>query len=216
MAIVSVIAITSIYYYLEPKLPAIDVLKDVQLQVPLRVYSSEKLLIAEFGEMKREPVLYDEIPELLIQAVISSEDESFFEHPGVDYKGILRAVVNLIKTGKKGQGGSTITMQVARNFFLTRDKTYIRKVNEIFLSLKIEKELSKQDIMQLYMNKIYLGHRSYGVAAASKVYYGKPLDELSLAQYAMIAGLPKAPSKYNPITNSKRTTIRRDYVLRRM
>ena len=216
MAIVSVIAITSIYYYLEPKLPAIDVLKDVQLQVPLRVYSSEKLLIAEFGEMKREPVLYDEIPKLLVQAVISSEDESFFEHPGVDYKGILRAVVNLIKTGKKGQGGSTITMQVARNFFLTRDKTYIRKVNEIFLSLKIEKELSKQDIMQLYMNKIYLGHRSYGVAAASKVYYGKPLDELSLAQYAMIAGLPKAPSKYNPITNSKRATIRRDYVLRRM
>ncbi len=216
MAIISVIANTSIYYYLEPKLPAIDILKDVQLQVPLRVYSSENLLIAEFGEMKREPVLYDEIPKLLLQAVISSEDESFFEHPGVDYKGILRAVVNLITTGKKGQGGSTITMQVARNFFLTRDKTYIRKLNEIFLSLKIEKELSKQDIMQLYMNKIYLGHRSYGVAAASKVYYGKPLDELSLAQYAMIAGLPKAPSKYNPITNSKRATIRRDYVLWRM
>lgn len=216
ISIVSVITITMIYYYIEPQLPKTDVLKDVQLQVPLRVYSAEGFLIAEFGEMKREPVLYDDVPKLLIQAIISSEDESFFDHPGVDYKGILRAVVNLIKTGKKGQGGSTITMQVARNFFLTRDKTYIRKINEIFLSLKIEKELSKQEIMQLYLNKIYLGHHSYGVAAASKVYYGKPLSELSLEQYAMIAGLPKAPSKYNPITNLQRATIRRDYVLRRM
>ncbi|MCK5665835.1 MAG: transglycosylase domain-containing protein, partial [Thiotrichaceae bacterium] len=148
IAIISVITITTIYYYLEPQLPEVDILKDVQLQVPLRVYSAEKLLIAEFGEMKREPALYRDIPQQLIHAVISSEDESFFEHPGVDYKGLLRAVVNLIKTGRKGQGGSTITMQVARNFFLTRDKTYIRKVNEIFLSLKIEKELSKQEIMQ--------------------------------------------------------------------
>ncbi|MCP3850819.1 MAG: penicillin-binding protein 1A [Gammaproteobacteria bacterium] len=210
------ITITSTYFYLEPKLPEIDVLKDVQLQVPLRVYSSDNKLLAEFGEMKREPVSYDEIPETLIQAFISAEDESFFSHPGVDYKGILRAVVNLIKTGKKGQGGSTITMQVARNFFLTRDKTYIRKLNEIFLSLKIEKELSKQEIMALYMNKIYLGHRSYGIAATAKTYYGKPLDELSLEQYAMIAGLPKAPSKYNPITNPERATIRRNYVLSRM
>ncbi len=216
VAMVSVITITSTYFYLEPKLPEINVLKNVQLQVPLRVYSSDNKLLAEFGEMKREPVSYDEIPETLIQAFISAEDESFFSHPGVDYKGILRAVVNLIKTGKKGQGGSTITMQVARNFFLTRDKTYIRKLNEIFLSLKIEKELSKQEIMALYMNKIYLGHRSYGIAASAKTYYGKPLDELSLEQYAMIAGLPKAPSKYNPITNPKRATIRRNYVLSRM
>ena len=133
IATISVITITSVYYYLEPKLPEIDVLKDVQLQVPLRVYSSDNKLLAEFGEMKREPVLYSEIPEQLIQAVISAEDESFFYHPGVDYKGILRAVVHLIKTGTKGQGGSTITMQVARNFFLTRDKTYIRKINEIFV-----------------------------------------------------------------------------------
>jgi len=216
IALFSVITITSVYYYLEPKLPEVDVLKDVQLQVPLRVYSADNKLMAEFGEMKREPIQYNDIPEQLIQAVISAEDESFFLHPGVDYKGILRAVVHLIKTGTKGQGGSTITMQVARNFFLTRDKTYIRKVNEIFLSLKIEKELSKQEIMQLYMNKIYLGHRSYGIAAAAKVYYGKPLDSLSLEQYAMIAGLPKAPSKFNPITNPERATIRRDYVLSRM
>ena len=216
IALISVITITSAYFYLEPGLPKINVLKDVQLQVPLRVYSADNKLIAEFGEKKREPLQYFEIPEQLIQAVISAEDEDFFNHPGVDYKGILRAVVHLIKTGTKGQGGSTITMQVARNFFLTRDKTYIRKINEIFLSLKIEKELSKQDIMALYMNKIYLGHRSYGVAAAAKVYYGKPIDDLSLEQYAMIAGLPKAPSRFNPITNPQRATIRRNYVLDRM
>ena len=216
VAVISVISITSAYFYLEPQLPEIDVLKDVQLQVPLRIYSTDNKLLAEFGEMKREPVDYHEIPERLIQAVIAAEDESFFSHPGVDYKGLLRAVVYLIKTGSKGQGGSTITMQVARNFFLTRDKTYIRKINEIFLSLKIEKELSKQEIMALYMNKIYLGHRSYGVAAAAKVYYGQPLDKLSLEQYAMIAGLPKAPSKFNPVTNPQRATIRRNYVLSRM
>ena len=216
IAITSVITITAAYFYFKPGLPEIDVLKDVQLQVPLKVFSADNQLLAVFGEKKREPVSYEEIPERLIQAVISAEDESFFVHPGVDYKGILRAVVHLIQTGKKGQGGSTITMQVARNFFLTRDKTYIRKINEIFLSLKIEKELSKQEIMQLYMNKIYLGHRSYGVAAAAKVYYGKPLDSLSLEQYAMIAGLPKAPSKYNPITNPQRATQRRNYVLGRM
>ncbi|MCK5696695.1 MAG: penicillin-binding protein 1A [Gammaproteobacteria bacterium] len=212
----SVIAITSAYFYFDPKLPKIDVLKNVQLQVPLRVYSSDNKLLAEFGEIKREPIHFHEIPKTLINAVISAEDESFFFHPGIDYKGILRAMVHLAKTGKKGQGGSTITMQVARNFFLTPNKTYIRKIKEIFLSLKIEKQLSKQEIMALYMNKIYLGHRSYGVAAASKVYYGKELKDLSLEQYAMIAGLPKAPSKFNPITNSKRATIRRNYVLSRM
>ncbi len=215
-AIISVITITSIYFYLEPTLPDIEVLKDVKLQVPLRVYSADKKLIAEFGEMKREPVEYQDIPKQLVQAVIAAEDENFFKHPGVDYKGILRAMVHLIKTGQKGQGGSTITMQVARNFFLSRDKTYIRKLNEIFLSLKIEKLLSKEDIMALYMNKIYLGHHSYGVAAAAKTYYGKPLQELSLEQFAMIAGLPKAPSRYNPVTNPERATIRRNYVLDRM
>ncbi len=216
IALLSVITITSAYFYFEPKLPEIDSLKNVQLLVPLRVYSADHKLLAEFGEIKREPITYNEIPKTLIQAVIAAEDESFFQHPGVDYKGLLRAVVHLIKTGTKGQGGSTITMQVARNFFLTRDKTYIRKINEIFLSLKIEKQLTKQEIMALYMNKIYLGHRSYGVAAAAKVYYGKVLSDLSLDQYAMIAGLPKAPSKYNPVTNSKRATIRRNYVLSRM
>ncbi len=215
-AIIAVIAITAIYFYLEPGLPDIEVLQDVKLQVPLRVFSSDNKLIAEFGEMKRQPVAYKNIPKQLVQAVIAAEDENFFQHPGVDYKGILRAIVNLIKTGQKGQGGSTITMQVARNFFLTRDKTYIRKLNEIFLSLKIEKLLSKEDILALYMNKIYLGHRSYGVAAAANTYYGLPLQDLSVEQYAMIAGLPKAPSRFNPVTNPERATIRRNYVLDRM
>jgi penicillin-binding protein 1A len=216
VALISVISITSAYLYLEPTLPEIDVLKDVQLQVPLRVYSKDDKLIAEFGEKKRQPLQYNEIPDTMIQAIIAAEDESFFYHPGVDYKGILRALAHLIMTGTRGQGGSTITMQVARNFFLTREKTYIRKINEIFLSLKIEKQLTKQEIMALYLNKIYLGHRSYGVAAAAQVYYGKSIDDLTLEQYAMIAGLPKAPSRFNPVTNSTRATIRRNYVLRRM
>ena len=216
IAILSVISVTSAYIYFEPKLPDIDTLKDIKLIVPLRVYSSDNKLLAEFGNTKREPISYKAIPKTFIQAIISAEDENFFHHPGVDYKGILRAVVHLLKTGKKGQGGSTITMQVARNFFLTRNKTYLRKINEIFLSFKIEKELSKQEIMALYVNKIFLGHRSYGIAAASKVYYGKKLSDLSLEQYAMIAGLPKAPSTFNPITNPKRATVRRNYVLSRM
>jgi len=204
------------YIYLAPGLPEIDTLKDVQLQTPLRVFSREGALIAEFGEKKRSPLKYAEVPDLMVKAVLAAEDDRFFEHPGVDYQGILRAVVHLVKTGRKGQGGSTITMQVARNFFLSREKTYLRKLNEIFLALKIERELSKQEILELYLNKIYLGTRSYGVAAASQVYYGKNINDLTVDQFAMIAGLPKAPSKYNPIANKKRATIRRNYVLGRM
>ncbi len=234
VALISVIAITVTYYafqihklpdvlqpdkipeILQPQLPEIDSLKDVQLQVPLRVYSAEKQLMAEYGEKKREPLPYDAFPQQLIQAVIAAEDENFFTHPGVDYHGILRAVVNLLRTGKRGQGGSTITMQVARNFFLSPEKTYIRKIKEILLSINIERELDKTDIMALYLNKIYLGQRAYGAAAAAKVYYGKPLHDLSLEQLAMIAGLPKAPSRYNPISNKQRATQRRNYVLNRM
>jgi penicillin-binding protein 1A len=149
-------------------------------------------------------------------AFIAAEDDRFYEHPGVDYQGLVRAALNLLLTGEKGQGGSTITMQVARNFFLTREKTYLRKVNEILLALKIERELSKGQVLELYLNKIYLGNRAYGVGAASQVYYGVPAEQLTLAQTAMIAGLPKAPSRYNPIANPERALIRRDYVLRRM
>ena len=204
------------YFYLNPKLPSIEGLSDVQLQVPLRIYSSDGALMGEFGEKRRTPKKLDEIPQLMQQAFLSAEDDRFFEHPGVDYQGILRAVVNLIMTGERGQGGSTITMQLARNFYLSSEKTYLRKLNEILLALKIENELSKEKILELYLNKIYLGNRSYGVAAAAQIYYGVELDELTLSQIAMIAGLPKAPSTYNPIVNPKRATIRRDYVLSRM
>jgi len=216
LGVLGALALLGAYLYISPRLPEIDALKDVRLQVPLRVYASKGELIAEFGEMKRSPLKYDEFPQYLIEAVLASEDDRFFEHPGVDYQGILRAVYYLITTGKKGQGGSTITMQVARNFYLSREKTYLRKLNEIFLALKIEKELSKETILALYLNKIYLGKRAYGFAAASQVYYGKPIAELSLTELAMIAGLPKAPSRYNPIVNPERARIRRNYVLRRM
>ncbi len=214
--ILGVSAIFGVYLYLSPDLPSIETLKEVKLQVPLRVYTADKKLISEFGEMKRSPLTFDEIPQSMIDAILSAEDNRYFEHPGVDYQGILRAVINLAMTGKKSQGGSTITMQVARNFFLSSEKTYLRKINEIFLSFKIESELSKEEILELYLNKIYLGHRSYGVAAAAQVYYGKTMEQLSIAETAMIAGLPKAPSRFNPITNLKRAVTRRNYVLGRM
>ncbi|HEY9148575.1 MAG TPA: penicillin-binding protein 1A [Gammaproteobacteria bacterium] len=214
--LLGLVAGAGLYLYLVPKLPEIDALKDVRMQVPLRVYSRDGKLIAEFGEMKRIPLRYDQLPEQMVQAVLAAEDNRFFEHPGVDYQGLMRAAFHLIRTGERGQGGSTITMQVARNFFLSREKTYTRKLNEILLSLKIEQELSKEQILELYLNKIYLGKRAYGAAAAAQVYYGKELDQLNLAQLAMIAGLPKAPSAYNPIINPERALLRRNYVLRRM
>ncbi|HEB81525.1 MAG TPA: penicillin-binding protein 1A [Gammaproteobacteria bacterium] len=204
------------YFYLNPKLPSIEGLSNVQLQVPLRIYSSDGALMGEFGEKRRTPKKLDEIPALMQQAFLSAEDDRFFEHPGVDYQGILRAAMHLVMTGERGQGGSTITMQLARNFYLSSEKTYLRKLNEILLALKIERELNKEKILELYLNKIYLGNRSYGVAAAAQIYYGVDLDDLTLAQIAMIAGLPKAPSTYNPIINPERAIIRRNYVLGRM
>ena len=209
-------ALAAAYYYLEPDLPDIDNLRDVRLQVPLKVLSQDGMLIGEFGEKRRNPLGFDQIPERMVQAFLSAEDANFFHHPGVDYRGLLRAGLQLALTGKKKQGGSTITMQVARNFYLSRKKTYTRKLSEIFLALRIEKELSKQEILELYLNKIYLGHRSYGVGAAARVYYGKQVDELDLAQTAMIAGLPKAPSSFNPLANPPRALERRNYVLDRM
>lgn len=204
------------YFTLAPKLPEVDVLRNIQLQVPMRVYTADGVLIAEYGEKRRIPLRYQQIPEAMIQAFVAAEDDRFFEHPGVDYQGLLRAVLNLVLTGERSQGGSTITMQVARNFFLSSEKTYLRKANEILLALKIERELSKEQILELYLNKIYLGNRAYGVGAAAQVYYGRPVSELSLAEVAMIAGLPKAPSAYNPVANPERAMVRRGYVLRRM
>jgi len=206
----------SIYLYLEPKLPSTTNLQHIRFQVPLRIYSADNKLLAEFGEKRRIPLSYEEVPENMVQAFLAAEDDRFFEHPGVDYHGLLRAAFQLLTTGKRKQGGSTITMQVARNFYLSSEKTFTRKLNEILLSLRIENELSKQEILELYLNKIYLGHRAYGVGAAAQVYYGKTIGDLNLAQIAMIAGLPKAPSRYNPITNASRALQRRDYVLNRM
>ena len=215
-AIVLAAGTGAVYWYLEPKLPSAEILRDVQLQVPLRVYARDGELIAEFGEQRRTPLRRDELPERLVQAFLASEDERFYHHPGVDWQGLTRAVVHLVRTGEKGPGGSTITMQVARNFFLGREKTYIRKLNEILLALKIEREFTKDEILELYANKIFLGQRAYGVGAAAEVYYGRPVSELTLAQIAMIAGLPKAPSRFNPIANPDQGVARRAYVLRRM
>jgi penicillin-binding protein 1A len=215
-ALLGTAAILGAYYYLAPDLPAAESLKEVRFQVPLRVYSADGRLIAEFGEKRREPLSFQQIPPTMVSAFLAAEDDAFFSHPGVDYRGLLRAGVQLALTGEKRQGGSTITMQVARNFFLSPEKTYLRKLNEIFLAIKIEQQLGKEEILSLYLNKIYLGHRSYGVGAAAQIYYGKRVDELDLAQTAMIAGLPKAPSRYNPVTDPERALIRRNYVLGRM
>jgi penicillin-binding protein 1A len=204
------------YLVVARDLPSIEAMRDIRLQVPMRVYSRDGLLISEFGEMRRTPIRYHETPDLMIKAILAAEDDRFFEHPGVDYQGLIRAALNLIRTGEKTQGGSTITMQVARNIFLSSEKTYLRKLSEIFLALKIEHELSKEEILELYLNKIYLGNRAYGVAAAAQTYYGANVDDLTLAQMAMIAGLPKAPSTANPIADPERAVQRRNYVLRRM
>ncbi len=204
------------WWYLDKHLPSPESLRGVQWQVPLQVYTQDGRLIGEFGEKRRTPLRRSEIPQRMIHAFIASEDDRFYEHPGVDWQGLVRAAAYLVRTGEKGPGGSTITMQVARNFFLGREKTYLRKINEILLALKIEHLFTKDEILELYINKIFLGHRAYGAAAAALVYYGLPLSDLSLAQMAMIAGLPKAPSRFNPVANPERALARRNYVLKRM
>jgi len=214
--ILGIVTLTVTYLIVSKDLPDVESLRDVQLQVPLRVYTKDARLISVFGEKRRIPVRIDEMPENLKNAFIAGEDARFRVHPGVDYQGISRAVWTLVTTGEKSVGGSTITQQLARNFFLTLEKTFTRKIKEIFLALKIERELSKDEILELYLNKILLGHRAYGVGAAADVYYGKSIGELSLAQCAMLAALPKAPSRINPITSPERAMIRRDYVLGRM
>jgi penicillin-binding protein 1A len=201
---------------ISPELPDVEQLREVQLQIPLRIFTADGDLIAEYGEQRREPIMISEVPDNLTNAIIATEDQHFYSHPGVAWQGLARAALHLVRTGRKGPGGSTITMQVARNFFLSNERTYDRKLREIFLSFKIESELEKDEILELYLNKIYLGQRSYGFAAASKVYYGKKIGELELAEAAMLAGLPKAPSSLNPIASPERAIDRRNYVLRRM
>jgi penicillin-binding protein 1A len=212
----AIVVLASFYLYLSPQLPPVDTLRQVQLQTPLRIYSSDQKLIGEFGEKRRSPIRFDQIPQQYIDAILSAEDDDFYDHHGVSIKGLLRAVSQLLQTGRKQGGGSTITMQVARNFFLSFKQTYARKFNEILLALQIERELSKQEILELYVNKIFLGNRAYGIQAAAQVYYGSNIDQLNVAQLAMIAGLPKAPSTFNPIVNPKRALIRRNWILGRM
>jgi len=207
---------SALFLYLNPKLPSVATLKDAKLQVPLRIYSQNGELIGEFGEKFRTPLAMKDVPAQVIQAFLAAEDDRFLEHKGVDIAGLLRAAFELISSGEIRSGGSTITMQVARNFFLSNEQTFVRKFNEIFLALKIERSLSKNEILELYLNKIYLGKRAYGVQAASAIYYGKKVDQLNTAQIAMIAGLPKAPSAYNPINNPERALQRRNWILGRM
>ncbi len=199
-----------------PTLPSLEVLTDYQPKIPLRVYSAEGTLLGEFGEERRALVKIGDVPDLMKKAILAAEDDRFYEHGGVDYMGMLRAAYSDFTSGGAKQGASTITMQVARNFFLSKEKTFTRKFNEVLLALKIEHSLSKDEILQLYLNQIYLGQRAYGFAAAAQIYYGKNLNQLNVAEMAMLAGLPKAPSSFNPVVNPKRAKLRQMYVLRRM
>jgi penicillin-binding protein 1A len=211
-----VVLVLGTYFYIKADLPSVDVLKDVRLQTPMRIYTQDGKLISQYGVKRRIPLILSDVPPKLIQAVIATEDSRFYDHPGIDPIGMMRALVNLVLTGEKGQGGSTLTMQLARDFFLTRDKHYIRKIKEIIIAWHMEQVLSKDEILELYLNKVELGHRAFGFGAAAQVYYGKTVKELSLEQIATIAGLPQAPSVLNPISRPDRSIIRRRIVLLRM
>ncbi len=212
----AILLAAGIYLYLAPQLPDVDSLKHITFKTPLQVYSKDGHLIAEYGDEHTTPLRYDQIPPLFVKAVTAAEDDRFFSHEGIDPRGLARATYELITTGSIRTGGSTITMQVAKNYFLSRERTFSRKFTEILLAHEIERSLSKQEILTLYVNKIFLGHRAYGIAAAAQVYFGKEINQLSLPQLAMIAGLPKAPSRYNPVDNAPRALARRNWILGRM
>lgn len=210
------LVLSGAFLYLSPGLPSVESLRSIQLQIPLRVFTSDGKLIAEFGEMRRSPIKFADIPPNFINALLSAEDDNFANHYGVDPSSLMRAATQLVKSGHIQSGGSTITMQVAKNYFLSSERSFSRKTNEILLALEIERELTKDEILELYVNKIYLGNRAYGIESAAQVYYGKSIRDLSLAQMAMIAGLPKAPSRFNPLANPVRSKERRDWILGRM
>ena len=216
LGVLGLLTILGVYLYVAPSLPSVEVLKDVELQEPMRVYTRDGRLIAEFGDQKRRPLDWEEIPQRVIDAFLAAEDDRFFEHPGVDYQGLLRAGVNHLLTGDRSQGGGTITMQLTREFFLSREKTYIRKIREIFLAFRIERQLTKQEILTLYLNKIFLGNRSYGIAAAARTYFDVAVDELTIAQAASLAATAQRPSATNPVNNTERLLERRAYVLGRL
>ncbi|WP_175787638.1 MULTISPECIES: penicillin-binding protein 1A [Burkholderia] len=216
LAVVGALIVGYALVVMAPQLPSLDALTNYQPKVPLRVFTADHVLIGEFGEERRSLVQFQDIPDVMKKAVLAIEDYRFYEHGGVDFVGILRAGVADLLHGGARQGASTITMQVARNFFLSSEKTYTRKIYEMLLAYKIEKALTKDQILELYMNQIYLGQRSYGFAAAARVYFGKDLKDITLAEAAMLAGLPKAPSAYNPVVNPKRAKVRQEYILKRM
>lgn len=210
------ISIIGMYFYLKPELPSVEALREVKLQTPMRIFTQDGKLISQYGVKRRIPVSLAEVPETLVQALIATEDSRFYDHIGVDPIGVARAFLNLITTGERGQGASTLTMQMARGFFLTREKVFSRKIRELFIALHMEQELTKDEILELYLNKVELGHRAFGFGAAAQVYYGKNLNDLSLAQIATLAGLPQAPSTLNPISRPERSKQRRRIVLLRM
>lgn len=216
MAFAGVAVVMVVYYQLKSDLPDVSTIKEIPLQVPMRVLSKDGELISQFGEKRRIPLSREDIPEQLVNAFIATEDSRFYQHHGIDPIGIMRAIGVYASSGRAKQGASTITQQVARNFFLTNEKTIIRKVREMFLAIQIEQILTKDEILMLYLNKISLGQRSYGVGAAAQVYFGKTVSELTLSEMAVLAGLPKAPSRLNPIYSVKRATERRNIVLMRM
>ena len=213
----AVAGVVGAYYYVQPGLPAAETIRDIPLQVPLRIYSRDGRLISEIGERRRIPITYDEVPQHVVQAFIAAEDQRFFEHPGIDYRGILRALFRLVQTGDaSGGGGSTITQQLARDYFLTREQLFTRKIREAFLAWKIEQEFSKEQIMALFLNKMFFGQRAHGVAASARVFFNKDLADINVAEAATLAGVLPAPSRYNPVSSARNATIRRGYVLGRM
>jgi penicillin-binding protein 1A len=216
MILLGLATIVGIYYHLKSDLPDVATIQDIKLQVPMKVFSIDGELLSQFGEKRRIPLKRDEVPVQLVNAFLATEDSRYYQHFGIDPIGIMRAAMIYASTGKAKQGASTITQQVARNFFLTREKTFVRKIKEIFIAIQIEQILTKDQILMLYLNKISLGHRSFGIGAAAQVYYGKNVDQLTLPEMAVIAGLPKAPSKNNPIYSPTNAKARRNIVLKRM
>ena len=208
--------LSSLNIYIDGKLPNEETIRDIELQIPLKIFSSDGKLIGEFGEQRRTALKFDEIPNHYVNAVLAAEDDDFFSHSGVSYSGLLRSLYRLAVSGQIQGGGSTITMQVAGNYLTSRDISLFRKVKDIFLAYRLEETYSKEEIFEFYVNRIFFGNRAYGIAAASEVYYGRPLSDLNLAQWAMIAALPKAPSSINPLVNPKRALIRRNWILQRM
>ncbi len=214
MAVTS--AVIGAYYYVAPGLPPAETIREIPLQIPLRIFSRDRRLIAEVGERRRILVTFDDLPDHVVSAFVSAEDRRFFEHPGIDYQGIVRAGIRMIGTGEISGGGSTLTQQLARDYFLTREQLFTRKLREAFLAYKIEQEFSKEEILALFLNKMFFGQRAYGVAAAAQVYFGKPLKDVNVAEAATLAGVLPAPSQYNPVRSATNATVRRSYVLERM